>query len=116
MFPSYLNDIFVFPLNLLLILIAEGLLINFDCVLSSPHCLCVQLDVKYPDENDLIGFVSCQHVDAFVLWLVKMMSSVSPRPPHPECLAGARTLDQTPLTMPSESSSGNEEGASDYSL
>lgn len=34
----------------------------------------------------------------------------------PECLARARTPDQTLLTMPSESSSGNEEGASDYSL
>lgn len=46
---SYLNDIFVFPLKLPFILIVEGLLINFDCVLSSLHCLCVQLDVKYPD-------------------------------------------------------------------
>lgn len=34
----------------------------------------------------------------------------------PKCLAAARTPGQTLLTMPSESSSGNEEGASDYSL
>lgn len=34
----------------------------------------------------------------------------------PECLAGARTPGQTLLTMPSESSSGNEAGAFDHSL